>query len=83
MEEYKVINSFTRKPSLAQIVSYIVITLQTCIFYVMVRPNIDNFTAKTILTVLFTISLFVCVLSSFFCSYIDPSDTVMIHCKNR
>lgn len=83
MSGYKTINTFTRMPSAAQIVSYLVISLETCIFYIMVRPNIYDFVPKTTLTVLFTISISITIISTLICSYTDPSDTIMIHCKNQ
>ncbi len=35
---YSAVNSFSRRPCFTQICSYIIISLQAVIFYVMVRP---------------------------------------------
>ncbi len=48
----------------------------------MIRPNIDSDTAKIILNVLFSISLAVLIITTFICSYIDPSDTAMMQSKS-
>jgi hypothetical protein len=47
----------------------------------MVRPNIDSSAAAIALTTIFTTFLAISLVSSFICSYIDPSDSVMIECK--
>lgn len=74
-------NAFTRCPSPAQIGSYLVITLETALFYSMIMPKIKNNEASIVLTVLFSVSLGLTIITSFICSYIDPSDNVMIKHK--
>lgn len=83
MKTYSKINTFTRAPSPAQICSYIVVSLQTCIFYIMIMPSIQSHTSKLILTILFSVSLGALLITTFICSYIDPSDSVMVEHKSN
>lgn len=78
---YKTVNTFSRTPSPAQIASYIVIALQSVIFYVMVRASMINPVAEIVFTVLYSVSLLATIISAVICSYIDPSDSIMIECK--
>jgi len=75
---YEDINTFSRTPSPAQLCSYVVIVLETVIFYLMVRPNLNPPATSMALTIVFSILLGISVFSSFLCSYIDPSDSAMI-----
>ena len=80
---YSTVHTFSRAPSPAQICSYLVIATESVIFYLMIRPNIQSETTSIILTTLFTISLFVLLITTFICSYIDPSDSIMIKYKSN
>lgn len=79
--EYQVVNTFSRTPSPAQICSYVVILLESLIFYIMIRPNIISHPASLTFTLLFSASLVLLIITSFVCSYIDPSDSVMVKFK--
>lgn len=80
-DTYTTVNTFTRSPSLAQVCSYLVIALESVLFYVMIRSSIKSYIASLIFTVLFTVSLLVLLITTFVCSFVDPSDTVMTQYK--
>ena len=69
------VNTFSRRPSLQQVFSYMAITLQTLVFYLVVYPNIPHSLASTLL---YSVSLVAVVVSTFISSYIDPSDPHLI-----
>ena len=76
--EYKTINTFSRTPSLAQICSYCIIALQTAIFYSVVQSSLVSQEYRVILICLYSVTIAVVVVSTFVCSYSDPSDKTMI-----
>jgi len=48
----------------------------------MIRPNIKSTSVNIILNVLFSVSLAVLIITTYICSYIDPSDTAMMQSKS-
>ena len=81
-EPYVKINTFSRTPSIAQILSYLLILLQSCIIYIMIIPRFISESTKIVFIVLYSVSLAALVFTTFLCSWIDPSDEVMVDCKN-
>ena len=74
-------NSLSRTPSIAQISAYILVVVQSCIFYIMVAPKFHSESAKTAFIVLYTIFTVILITAGTICSCIDPSDSVMVDRK--
>lgn len=80
--KYQTINTFTRTPSPAQIVSYIIICLEVAIFYSMIMNSFKDELTKIIFIVLFSVSTVAVFATTIYCSFSDPSDSTMISYKN-
>ena len=78
---YEKSTTFTRKPGVPQIASYIVFALETVLFYAVVLPRL-NPSEKITLGIFYTITLLGLVISTIVASSCDPSDRVMIKYLN-
>ena len=83
--KYDIVNTFSRTPSPAQIAAYIIIAFETIVFFVMIRPSMAALSPNSalIFTILYSISLLAVIVSTFVCSFTDPSDPVMVCYKNN
>lgn len=82
MNKYKTINSFSRKPSPAQIVSYLLFLMKFLFFYIIIQRRYFSFESRIAMIVVLT-SLFICqTVITLLTSYIDPSDDFMIRYRN-
>jgi hypothetical protein len=79
--KYQTINTFTRSPSPAQIAAYMVVTVDVVVFYVMIQQSFNDEALRVALIVLFSCSIVGMIIPTILCSAIDPSDTVMVECK--
>jgi hypothetical protein len=73
--------TFSKRPVLPQIASYLVFTLETVLFFGVIVPNFHSQSAKIICSVLYSLTLIALFISTILSSCCDPSDPVMI--KNR
>lgn len=78
---YEKNTSFTKRPGVPQIGSYIVFLLETVLFYSIVLPKLQG-TAQPVLGVLYSLSLIGLVACTIACSICDPSDRIMIQYRN-
>ena len=78
MNKYETINTFTQRPSIAQIVSYILFILQITTFYAIIQQRYANIISSIVFHVLFGISILGEIITTVITSYIDPSDSFMI-----
>lgn len=74
-------NTFSRRPGVPQIASYLVFTLETILFYLVVLPRLEGST-QAILGTLYSMTLLSLVVSTIVASSCDPSDQVMIQHRN-
>ncbi len=71
------INSFTQKPSIAQITSYIMIPLDIVVFYSCVIPNLSDSLTMIVLASVFGAITLALVISTLVCSIHDPTDSIV------
>lgn len=82
-QEYKTINTFTRKPSLSQIASYIIIAFEVVVFYLMIVTSFEDHITRVICIAVFSSTLVIMFGSTLYCSITDPSDENVVQSKNR
>lgn len=75
---YKTTNTFTMRPSAAQIVSYLLFSLQIITFYVIIQSRYQSRTLFITMHTLYALSLAAQFITTLVCSLIDPSDELMI-----
>lgn len=78
---YAKINTFSKSPGAAQMLSYAVFLLETVLFYAVILQKLDN-TPKIILGIIYSVSLISLIAVTIVCSSNDPSDTVMVKYRN-
>lgn len=81
MLKYKKINTFTRSPSLAQICSYVVVALDVIVYLVMIQSKFQDGIRQIVINVLFGCSVGGVLVATGVCSGIDPSDSIMVDCR--
>lgn len=79
---YFKITTFTKRPGLPQIASYIVFALETVLFYSVILPKLNE-TSQIILGIVYTLTLIILVASTLVSSSADPSDRVMVQYRNH
>jgi hypothetical protein len=73
------INTFTRRPGVAQIASYIIFTAQVITYYVCLIPEAaEHFNAMIVMHTAYPVSLAVLIGVTLVASLIDPTDPVVI-----
>ena len=77
---YEKNNTFSKSPAAAQIFSYCIFVAEISLFYAVILPNLED--NQIVYAVIFSISLFIMVITTIICSVIDPSDKAMILCRN-
>lgn len=82
MQKYKTINSFTQRPSVAQIIAYLLFTMQIVLFAAIIQKHYKSNAKRIGIIVVYSILLFVHILATFLTSCSDPSDDFMIKYKN-
>jgi len=80
--EYHSNTTCSKSPVLPQIASYLVLTLETVLFYSVVVPNFDSLSSKITYSILYSITLVTLFISGILSSICDPSDPVMIRNRN-
>ena len=79
---YETNNTFSKRPGLPQVASYIVFALEVVLFYAVVLPALAN-RPQIALGLLYTATLLLLVIATVVASKVDPSDQVMILYRNR
>ena len=79
---YKPVTSFSRRPCVNQIISYLVIVSENISFWALIQNNYTSLSSRWTMIVLFSISTFVLMVAALCASCSDPSDSVMIEYKN-
>lgn len=74
-------NSFSKKPGLAQIASYVVFLLETVLFYSVVLPKLRTST-QIFFGICYSASLLMLVISAIVTSLADPADLMMVCYRN-
>ena len=80
---YKTVNTFSRKPCINQILSYVLIVAENISFWGFVQPNLVNEIARVILISLFILTLLILVISTCMTSYTDPSDSTLVNFRSK
>lgn len=75
-------NTFSKRPGLPQVASYIVFTLEVVLFYAVVLPALAN-RPQIALGLLYTATLLLLVVATVVASKVDPSDQIMILYRNH
>ena len=75
-------NTFSKRPGLPQVASYIVFALEVVLFYAVVLPALAN-RPQIALGVLYTATLLLLVVATVVASKVDPSDQIMILYRNH
>jgi len=83
MNKYEKITAATKSPGVAQIVSYLVLTLECILFYTIICTNFSSKDVSVPLIVLYSCSLLALIFAAVICSCTDPSDRVMIIYRNE
>ena len=83
MKKYKIINTFSQKPSFAQIVAYLVFLMQVLIFYILVQKHYESQSVRIAMITLFSISVVTQGILALATSMSDPSDSLMVNFKNQ
>lgn len=79
---YRTINTFTRKPGIAQLASYLIFSAMVATFYACILPEVANeMIPRITMHVVYPISLAVLIALTLASSIIDPTDSVVIECK--
>ena len=83
MKGYKTINTFSQRPSPAQLVSYLIFLLQILIFFIIIQARLASTSTRIVLIVVYSLSVGSQIVLTFLVSLSDPSDNFMIKYKNR
>lgn len=75
-------NTFSKRPGLPQVASYIVFALEVVLFYAVVLPALAN-RPQIALGILYTATLLLLVVATIIASKVDPSDQIMILYRNH
>lgn len=79
---YEKNNTFSKRPGLPQVASYIVFALETVLFYSVVMPALEH-KQQVALGVVYSGTLMLLVVATIIASKVDPSDQVMILFRNH
>ncbi len=79
---YLKISTFTKRPGIPQVASYVVFVLETVLFYTVILPRL-NHAPQIFFGILYSGTLVVLVVSTLISSSVDPSDRVMVQYRNH
>jgi hypothetical protein len=71
------INAFTMKPSITQILAYVMILLGLLVFYTCITTNMLNTIANIIFSTLYGFSILMLIIFATLASYLDPTDPII------
>jgi hypothetical protein len=78
---YQKNTTFTKRPGVPQVGSYLIFALETILFYLVVLPRLEG-SSQAILGTLYSMTLLSLVVSTIVASACDPSDQVMVQHRN-
>ncbi len=79
---YKAVNTFSRRPCLNQILSYLLLALDNFSFWLTVQNHYASETARYAIIALFLLSLLALLVLGGLTSSSDPADPIMAHHRN-
>lgn len=82
MSNYTAKNSFSRYPSVTQIISYLLFVMQILLFYIVVQKHLEPHWKRTTMLVIYSIIAAVHLIITLLISLSDPTDQFMINCIN-
>jgi hypothetical protein len=74
---YKTVNTFSRRPCLNQIISYIIIVSDNLVFWLLIQTNYASQEYRYSMIALFSFSVLLLIVFGCLTSTYDPSDPVM------
>lgn len=82
MKKYKIINTFSQSPSIAQIISYLLFLMQVLVFFIIIQKRYESRVMRIVVIIVYSICVVFHVVVTFLTSLSDPSDDFMIKFKN-
>ena len=83
IREYSTVNTFTRGPVPAQIITYLVFLGEALTFFICMYVNFVSTVRQITILVLYIVTMVVQVYLSIVTSCSDPSDSIMIDYRNN
>ncbi len=83
LKEYSTINTFTRRPVPAQLITYLVFIVEALTFFICMYVNFRNTAKQVTILVLYLLSVTVQAYLTLSISCSDPSDSIMIEYRNN
>jgi hypothetical protein len=77
-----IINAFTMKPSVTQILSYCIVLAGIIIFYKCITTNMFHTTACIVFSIIYGVSTIILIIFSALSSCLDPTDPIIIDYRN-
>jgi hypothetical protein len=81
-KEYEVLNTFSRRPCLTQILSYVLVLFINVCFWGLLQPHFDSQVTRLAIVVAFAVSLAVLLIAGVATSLLDPSDQIVRQYRN-
>lgn len=82
MQKYKPINTFSQRPSLAQIVAYLLFASQIVLFAVIIQKHYVSHSMRIAMIIVYSTVVVGHIVITVLTSYSDPSDDFMIRYRN-
>lgn len=79
---YNTVNTFSRRPCINQIISYIIIIFDNITFWLLIQTNYENQPCRFTMITLFSCSVIIMLLLGCLTSIYDPSDPIMTEYRN-
>lgn len=82
MQKYTKTNTFSRRPSLPQVITYLLFTAEIVFFYALIQNNLVDRGRRIGTIVAFSLVTFIEIGVAFVVSLSDPSDELMVRFRN-
>jgi hypothetical protein len=83
IREYETVNTFTRRPVAAQIITYLVFIGEALTFFICMYVNYSHIAKKIAILLLYIVTMIAQVILTLITSCVDPSDDLMIDYRNN
>ncbi len=83
IREYYTVNTFSRRPVPAQIITYLVFIGEALTFFICMYINYSHIAKKIAILVLYIVTMIIQIILTLITSCADPSDDVMIEYRNN
>jgi len=80
---YNTVNTFSRRPCINQIISYIIIIFDNITFWLLIQTNYESQLCRFTMITFFSCSVIIMLLLGCLTSSYDPSDPIMTEYRNR